>query len=145
MNNLKNSIILFLILSASISIQGCFYFPQRVPNIKGIVVKDGKAVSEATVNFISFKCQEDQDKGKAKSECKTNHNGSFEILGKKGLGIIIPFPADYIVCWKLCFTESDGTITCWDVESFGPPDPPEFIEIECDLNSKNVLYCLIIF
>lgn len=140
MDKYRNILILFLLLFSSFSSQGCFYLPQTVPNINGIILKDGKAISGVTVRFISVECRTEDNNGKVKSECKTDTDGSFEIVGKKSLGIMLPVPAEYIICWKLCFHEYDATLTCWDVESdsSGPPHLPEYIEVECDLNSKNV-------
>ena len=136
----KNIKIYILFLAASFLFHGCFYIPQKVPNIKGVVVRDGKAVPGAAVKFLFLKCGKEKNKGKVKSKCKTGVDGSFNLAGKKGLGIIFPAPAEYIVCWKLCFYEGDGNIKCWDVESLfsGPQDFPEFMEIKCDLNSKNI-------
>ncbi len=137
MNKLRYFGILFLFIYILL-LSGCVYRPQRTPMIRGFVSKNGEAVEGIIIQYISIKCREDQHKGIIRAKCKSLKDGSFKIIGKKGLGIIIPLPADYIVCWHLCFIEDDSKKICWEVETFGPPDPPEFLEIKCELNSNEI-------
>jgi hypothetical protein len=58
-------------------------------------------------------------------------------INHKVIGISDPLPADYITCWRLCFQETGKELKCWEIEAFGPPSPPEFFELDCDLNSEN--------
>ena len=109
----------------------------KVPHIIGHVVRDGKPVPELVVKYISVPCRDNRKDTTIQAESKTSNDGQFEIPGSKELRFIVPLPADYITCWRLCFQESGKEPRCWEVEAFGPPSPPEFFELDCDLNSQN--------
>ena len=110
----------------------------KVPHIVGHVVRDRKPVPGLAVKYISVPCRDNRKGTAIQADSKTGNDGQFEVPGSKELRFIVPLPADYITCWRLCFQESGKETKCWEVEVFGPPSPPEFFEIDCDLNSENV-------
>jgi len=139
MISLKKTIALIITVTALMLISGCVIIPlQRVPNLQGVALRDGKPVAGADVRYIVMECRDDRDKGKVKAKSKTLADGSFTIKGKRRLGFALGLPAEYIICWRLCFQEEGSAPACWYIEASGPPVPPEFIELECDLNAQNV-------
>lgn len=132
-------IICFLLLSTTVTACPCPVKRQRVPHIKGIVIKDGKPLADVLIQYVSLSC-EGRDVIRVEAQGRTTTDGRFEISGKEKLGVlwIMPFPVNYGVCWQLRFREPGKNVICWEVDSSGPPDPPEFLELECNLNAKEV-------
>ncbi len=115
---------------------GCVPFPHfetQVPQVSGIVTKDGVPLSEAKVRIshreIDWSCS------KAETVSTTDADGHFDLKRERKFRFIRPLIADPFFNYHLCIITGDNIYLGY--MSGGVGYPPDSVTLNCKINSDS--------